>query len=61
MKRCEICRFFAALAKECRRRGPTAVPVGVGAGQIQVMGVFPPTQAGNWCGEFEENNENEAN
>jgi len=61
MRSCEVCRFFSALTKECRREAPTAVPIAAGPGQIQVMGVFPPTQAGNWCGQFQEKQENEAN
>jgi hypothetical protein len=53
IERCETCRFFALLTDECRRKAPAAFPVGAGAGKVQVLGVFPPTKAANWCGEFE--------
>lgn len=60
IERCETCRFFSALTNECRRKAPAAFPVGTGAGQVQVLGVFPPTKAANWCGEFEGRQESDA-
>lgn len=34
---------------------PTSLPgLGSGAPQIQQLGVFPPTQGGNWCGAHEQ-------
>jgi len=53
MTRCETCRFYASLARECRRNPPLAVPVQVN-GQLQTLGIFPATKPESWCGAYED-------
>lgn len=56
MKRetCESCSAFNALAFECRRHAPNAVPVPQqnAVGQtvgLASMGIYPATKADGWC------------
>ena len=53
---CESCRFFSALANECRVRPPSPVVGNTPAGQI-ILGIFPATKKENWCGEWKPQNE----
>lgn len=60
---CRGCRFWQETGAsqivgqpaggECHRHPPTGQLVPAGAGQIGAAAVWPPTQANQWCGDFE--------
>ena len=54
MKTCETCAAFYALGNECRMKPPTPALVPTAAGSVQIVGMYPPTSAGNWCLDWRE-------
>jgi hypothetical protein len=51
MKRCEDCKFYSNLERQCRKKlvtGLAGTPQGV-----QVVAGFPAVQPNWWCGEYE--------
>jgi hypothetical protein len=57
---CDFCRFFAREEQQCRKNAPTVIIVpGVRSAisqqqGMQSVGVYPPTNANSWCGQFEQ-------
>lgn len=49
---CGNCAAFAAMARECRRKSPTAVPIQNDKNQVQSVGFFPETTHDRWCLEY---------
>lgn len=49
---CGNCAAFAAMARECRRKPPTAVPIQNDKNQLQCVGFFPGTTHDRWCLEW---------
>lgn len=50
-KTCKTCPHFAVLQQECRAQPPTVFPIPAPGGQLNTVGVWPPTREGNWCGQ----------
>lgn len=50
---CLACRFYLLPDSVCRAMPPQVIPAGVNPqGEPQWRSVFPPMQAGGWCGSF---------
>lgn len=49
---CDTCNAYAAIEKQCRRKSPVPAAI-IGNGQLQVAGMWPPAQPGQWCMEHE--------
>jgi hypothetical protein len=51
---CATCKFYAALAQQCRRHSPVVLLVGIHPDRgPMVNGYHPPVTADHWCGEYE--------
>jgi hypothetical protein len=52
---CSNCSHFAPLAQggpQCRAHAPTCFPMPGGPGEIRTIGMYPPTNKNEWCGEW---------
>lgn len=57
-KTCQTCKFFCAMANQCRIGRPLSIPVyqvpphGGQPALAGFNGYWPPTAKENWCGEW---------
>lgn len=49
---CNNCKHFCAMHTQCRVRAPTPVALGMNQEGMRIMGMWPPVQKDNWCGEW---------